>query len=275
MTLRSLGVGIVVGMCTSSIAHAQSVGLSYSSMTVGEMCADNARRLVSIKGKTFAIRLKVLDPSLRQSARSDEEIVSRFLAGNRCLTYSIPVDRCPDVQKEVNETVGDTLGARLKVIFPMPTEGMRAQYAEMYLRTFCPDLRGPAVQPIVDSSIPIELFVEVPPASEGFVPPAMVGMGAIVKELTAELLKSRRRASTIIQARNKDAADVVVSVTSRDASGNHRIVRGRVVVRENSFEFEASSDDGDYATAADTLATQIVEWITENHTRIVESRPKP
>jgi hypothetical protein len=244
-------------------------------MTPQEACADTARRLVPIKGKTFAIRVKVLEPSYRLSARSDEEIAAQFVARYPCLLYTIPAESCPYLQRTVNDTVGNSLGARLKLIFPTQTEGMRDQYAEMFIRTFCPDLKGPAVQMTVASSIPITVFVESPPTSDGFVPPALVGMGAIVKELSAGLVKTRRKASTIVQAINKDAADVVVSVTSRDASGNHRIVRGQVLVRGTSFEFEASSDDADYATATDALATQMVEWITENHSRIVESRPKP
>jgi len=89
MTLRSPGVAIVVGVLFSGPnAHAQSV--SFSSMTPQEVCADTARRLVPIKGKTFAIRLNVFDRSHRESARSDEEIESLFPAANRCLTYAVP-----------------------------------------------------------------------------------------------------------------------------------------------------------------------------------------
>jgi hypothetical protein len=52
-----------------------------------------------------------------------------------CFAHRIEADKFPDVHQLVNDTtVGDTLSAKLHVIFPAEATDMRDRYVEMYMK---------------------------------------------------------------------------------------------------------------------------------------------
>jgi hypothetical protein len=274
--MRKRLVASLLGLIAFHMSPARAQSVSFSEMRPAEVCADTARRLAAIPGDHLARKLRQLDSRWFHDSRTDEAIEATFLSQNRCMTYAFERAKCPQLQAMVNDTVGDTLGARLKLIWPTQTKDMRDQYAEMFVRTFCPDLKGPREKPAaIATDEPIFLLVDLPTTTTtyGFVSPTIVGLADARKELIAKLFKSRRKPAIAV-AWNKAVADVVVSVLDRQTSGDYRTVRAQVLVRGKTFDFEASVDDGNFETAADSLATQIVEWIAENQGRIIQGRPE-
>jgi hypothetical protein len=274
ISARLVTVGVFV--CTLSPTSARAQVLSFSSMRPAEVCADKARRLAAMPPARLARKLRRLESTWFQFTGTEDEMEARFLLQNPCMRFSMDRAKCPQLQALVDETVGDTLGARVRLIIPEPTDTMRDKYAEMYARTFCPDLKGPPDHAVTNSrDEAIAVLVEAPPVADGFVPPEMVGLRAVMKALSAEIFRPRRKLK-IAQARNKAVADTVVSVLTVENVGRQRTVRATVTVQGKSFDFDGAADDADFTTAAEALATKIVDWIEENQARIRQRRvPQP
>jgi hypothetical protein len=266
MTPRTLLV--IASLVVVSIdGRAQTISFGEAS-TAAERCAEVADNLKNAAGKTLALKLRLRYERWRRYSGTDAQLEATFLSENTCLAHSIEPAGCPELQKLVNDTKpGDTLGAKLRILFPAETTDMRDRYAEMFVKSYCPALTGPSTK----ASTEIYVFVEGPVDVDGFVPPEMMGVLESVKDLTNALFK-RGAKQHILRAPTKARADLVVSVTGREADGDNRIVRARVVVQEHTFDFEGTHGDEEWDTAASRAANKIVEWIGENRGRIVEGR---
>jgi hypothetical protein len=121
------------------------------------------------------------------------------------------------------------------------------------------------------AAAPISFFVDVPVDPSGFVSPAMVGVRENAREVTAALLKRRGKAERLVQAINKDVADVVVTIIGREMISDRRVVHVRVAVQGKTFEIEGASED-DWDGAASEAGARTADWITENRERIAQGR---
>jgi hypothetical protein len=280
--MRPIGfarTALLISVAAAQPTFAQSISFGRP-WTNAEACADNADMLARAPGDTLARKLRLsFEGRWRRFPGTDAQLEAAFLRENRCMLHTVAPDKCPGLQKTVNAMeVGDTLGARLLMLFPEETADMRAKYAEVFFKTFCPSLTlqsaatSPGKPSSTVSSPIIYVSVDMATDADGFVSPALVGMRETTKHFTAALFKRRTKAP-FLAARDKATADLVISLLGREAPDDDiRVVRARVFIGEHAFDFDGLDDDGEWKVAAERAAAEVIDWVVENHARIVQGR---
>lgn len=127
---------------------------------------------------------------------------------------------------------------------------------------------------VLQSPAPVRVYIHASRPTEGFIGTDQREREDSAKDLTRAMAQRFapqlfvRRHPPILVVPVRPDADVIVDVTSRQATGDTRIVRATLRVGEAIFPIEGSDDDGDWSDAAKDLGKRIASWIMDNRTRI-------
>ena len=135
---------VVVLACGFPCFATAQVSFGYP-FTAAEACVDDAVQLGDIRKlspRQIGTKARTTVPGWRLFKGTDDELGKEFIAKHPCMWKAVPPERCPDIQKMVDATtVGDSLGAKLHILFPDHTPDMRDKYAERLIQMYCPALK--------------------------------------------------------------------------------------------------------------------------------------
>jgi hypothetical protein len=137
-------VALVLACGLPRVATAQAVSFGYPA-TPAESCIDDVVLLADISNLAvplLANNMRTRVPGWALFKGSSEQLVKDFIAQHPCMWKTIPPERCPDIQQMVDATnAGDSLGAKLRILFPEQTVDTRDKYAERLIKLYCPVLK--------------------------------------------------------------------------------------------------------------------------------------